>query len=614
MAVYKTLFANLTKDRFYLVRRVIIAFVFVFSVVIAIIYLWWSSFNSMKENQKLVEHTHQELDVFETVLATLKDAEAGQRGFIITGDTTFLGPYARARDSFPSQFNRLTSFVQSDTDQLHLLDSLRLLISHRMSILENVVDLKKRSSLGTQEYALLYRGKALMDSISEEMDRAEKHESVLLQKHNERAAYSVSQSRITIIILTFMVLAILFISLITILSELKKRAALEELLKSVLDASKSGILSFQSIRNGGGKIIDFKFIQANLTSYLLTDAPPDSFIGKTFLEIDLLGQAALSDQYVSLVESGQPLSKDYHYTKDGRDLWVHLEAVKLADGFTLTFDNISKEKRTEFDLHNYLMALRRSNRELEEFAYVASHDLQEPLRKILSFIDRLRLKSYDTLNADSRTYIDRIINSATRMRTLINDLLTYSRAGRTEAGIVKVDLNVLVRQILSDLEVIIQQKNATVITSDLPVIESTEVQMQQLFQNLISNALKFSDKSRTPLITIHSEYLRSASGISITGDQVNESSWCRLTISDNGIGFENQYANRILELFQRLHGRSEYEGTGIGLAICKKIVNALHGTIVAQGNPGQGAIFTILLPLHQRHINDPQNDQAIEAA
>jgi signal transduction histidine kinase len=397
------------------------------------------------------------------------------------------------------------------------------------------------------------------------------------------------------------VMAIVIASLFTILSELQKRTAVEKLLKTVLDSSLSGIQSFKSVRDLTGKIIDFRFIQANAASYKMVSASAYSFVGKTLTQVSPhIKSHELFDEYVSVVETGLPLNTEHYYNYDGIGGWYRIVAVKLEDGFTVTFDDITEAKRTKLELENNLKALKHSNEELEQFANVASHDLQEPLRKILAFIDRLKIKNADVLSEESKSYFDRIVNSAYRMRTLINDLLSYSRVGNGQLETVTVDLNKQLKEVLTDLEMVIQQKKATISLGKLPVIEGREVQLQQLFQNLISNSLKFSYPLRTPVIEVTSDYIEGPNGKEISEATITPDSFCRIKIKDNGIGFEEQDADKIFRIFYRLHGRSEYEGSGIGLAICKKIVDNHHGTIIADGNPGIGSTFIIVLPLKQK--------------
>jgi signal transduction histidine kinase len=232
--------------------------------------------------------------------------------------------------------------------------------------------------------------------------------------------------------------------------------------------------------------------------------------------------------------------------------------------------------------------LRISNRELQDFASVASHDLQEPLRKVQAFGDRLKSKSSAQLGPDGLDYVERMLNAAARMKTLINDLLTFARVTSRAQPFVPVDLQAVAEQVISDLEARIEQSHAVVRVGALPQIDADVTQMRQMLQNLIGNALKFSRPGAAPEVDVQAQ---------VSGE--GESAVVRLSVRDNGIGFDEKYIDRIFTVFQRLHGRQEFEGTGIGLAVCRKIAERHRGTITASSKPGEGSTFTVTLPLRQ---------------
>ncbi|HVI48341.1 MAG TPA: ATP-binding protein [Chitinophaga sp.] len=278
--------------------------------------------------------------------------------------------------------------------------------------------------------------------------------------------------------------------------------------------------------------------------------------------------------------------------------------VILTREFKLQMHIESKMKSYQRDLQQNISLLNKSNQELEQFAYVASHDLQEPLRKISTFSDRLQMKYRDQLPSDATQLIDRMVSAVSRMRVLINDLLIFSRAGRImPENITSVDMNVLLQEVLSDLEVTLDEKNAVVKYDTLPVIEGSATSFHQLFQNLLANAIKFSNPDRLLEINIHHEILPGKE-LGFVKENRWDTPFCRISIEDNGIGFDQTFAERIFLIFQRLHGISEYTGTGIGLAICKKIVDSHNGYIMAYGYPGKGSTFVIILPLMQGNSID----------
>ena len=238
-------------------------------------------------------------------------------------------------------------------------------------------------------------------------------------------------------------------------------------------------------------------------------------------------------------------------------------------------------------------ALQRSNRELEQFASVASHDLQEPLRKIQAFGDRLLIRNSAELGEQGRDYLDRMLSSAARMRSLIDALLSFARVTTKAQPFVAVDLGVIAGNVVSDLESLTQRSGGSVEVGELPTLEADAQQMRQLLQNLIANGLKFSRPGEAPRVQVRSRLLDETE---VGGEAIPR---CEISVADNGIGFEETYLDRIFELFQRLHGRQEYEGTGMGLAICRKIVQRHGGEITARSTPGSGATFLVTLPLRQ---------------
>lgn len=242
-------------------------------------------------------------------------------------------------------------------------------------------------------------------------------------------------------------------------------------------------------------------------------------------------------------------------------------------------------------LERYAVELQRSNRELQDFAFVASHDLQEPLRKIRSFGDRLEQK-YSHLLGEGSDYIRRMQVAAARMSRLIEDLLTFSRIASQAKKFERVSLQDTLNGVLEDLYVTIESKGAKVDVDPLPAIEADPTQMRQLLQNLIGNAIKFVPPDRKPVIRVNAR-------VFIPEIDLGDASWFELSVIDNGIGFDEQYIDRIFTPFQRLHGKDEYPGTGIGLSICRRIVEHHHGTIKAHSSPNQGATFIVKLPLQQ---------------
>jgi two-component system, chemotaxis family, CheB/CheR fusion protein len=290
----------------------------------------------------------------------------------------------------------------------------------------------------------------------------------------------------------------------------------------------------------------------------------------------------------------QDVAKPY-YSDDHKFLGYIGTSTELHDK-KLMMDELDRlvKARTQ-ELKSLNQELQRSNSDLQEFAYVASHDLQEPLRKVLTYIDRIQQQPNEKLSVTVNGYLDKIADSSKRMRKLIDDLLDFSSISFSEKKYNKVDLNSIVKDLLTDLEIIITEKKAQIDLEKLPVIQAEPLQMRQLFQNLITNALKFAKDDVPPKIKITSRILPQAD-VSIY-PQLERSAKCvEIKVSDNGIGFEPQHAEQMFEIFRRLNEKNKYAGTGIGLALCRKIVNNHHGHIFAEAKKS-GATFHVILPL-----------------
>ncbi len=314
----------------------------------------------------------------------------------------------------------------------------------------------------------------------------------------------------------------------------------------------------------------------------------------------------VKEELMQKVEAKSSYEMDYRLiADDGTIKYVRATGHPMSNNFgqvhayTGTLQDITRQKEYEIELHNKNEALQNSNKNLEQFAYVASHDLQEPLRKVRAFGGRLENKYDHVLDEKGIDYLRRMQNAAERMQVLINDLLKYSRIARNLNPFRPVDLNEVVLGVVNDLEARIKERGAVVRVEDLPELNGDEVQMRQLFQNLISNAIKFVPTGRTPEVNIWAEPVKYTNGD-------NNQRYVQISVKDNGIGIEGKFKERIFGLFERLHGRNDYEGTGIGLAICQRVVQNHRGEIKLQSEVDRGTCFQVILPVKAKRNKKPQ--------
>jgi PAS domain S-box-containing protein len=358
------------------------------------------------------------------------------------------------------------------------------------------------------------------------------------------------------------------------------------LLNNILTNSSNGISVTEMIRDENGNVIDARTVLANDAAVNYIGLPKEIFLSKTAVELDPnILRSAYGQTCLNTLRTGEPALSQYYMELTGR--WQELTISKMDDEHLIhIFTDVTPVKEAQLQLERTVEELRRSNRNLEEFAHAASHDLKEPVRKIHFFTTQLKDQLRTHLKEGELRLFGRIENATERMGNLIDDLLLYSHVSQRPHEMEKVDLNEKVHRVLEDLELDVQEKEAIIAVGKLPVVKGYRRQLQQLFQNLISNALKYSKKDMSPRIDI------SASEVAEKGK-----SYYLITVKDNGIGFEQEYADKIFQMFTRLHGKGEYSGTGVGLSIVKKVVENHNGFISVESIPGEGSTFNVLLPV-----------------
>ena len=395
----------------------------------------------------------------------------------------------------------------------------------------------------------------------------------------------------------------------TLRKEIEYRKQAEYALSLKVDELQSILESIPNVAFTANTEGDIEFVNQHWFTYAASKSKLPQTIGKPCVR-DVIQKALETGETVKYEVCMQALSGE-----DCRYHMLHMTPVKKTNGIAKwvgIFHDIHDEKMANqvleervaertAELENTNKLLEKRNNELQQFAYVSSHDLKEPLRKIQIFSNLLKDK-YLPEDSEATMYINRVIHSSARMTALINDVLMYSRLALKESFKV-TDVQEIINGVLTDLELQIADKQATIHLADLPEMEVIATQIRQLFQNLLSNALKFSKKGQSPEIHI-THTVVNAKGESATEALPLEERYSKITVQDNGIGFNEVYLDKIFSIFQRLNPADEYEGTGIGLAIAKKIVDNHHGSITAQSKENEGASFIILLPHRQPVFNN----------
>ena len=350
--------------------------------------------------------------------------------------------------------------------------------------------------------------------------------------------------------------------------------------KTLINSSSLGITTYD---------VTGKCILANETLARILGTSREQLMEENYYDIQAWKANGLLGSAVEAAASGNETRREVHTThSSSEELWLDCRFTPFYSHgephLLLSVDDITVAKQAEVSLQVYAAKLEQSNRDLQEFAYIASHDLQEPSRKVLAFSDRLNNKYGTMLDETGRDYLKRMRDASQRMQTLINDLLTFSRISTRTQPFSPVDLNELIHDVTSDLEFQIDRTRGVVDFDQLPTIEADPTQLPQLLQNLITNALKFHQEGRSPHVLVTTEIADAT---------------CKIMVKDNGIGFDEQYLDRIFKPFQRLHSREDYEGSGMGLAICRRIVERHGGDITAQSVLGEGSTFIVTLPIYQ---------------
>ena len=573
---------------------------FIVLVMGGLAYQYIKKLSTTFEEVQLTYQIHIEL---EKLASLLKDAESGKRAYVISKDSTFLDPFTFTAAALDSSLQHLKHLTADNQEQQKNLKELEIKIDQTLEIFEKTLQLAVINNIESPEFmAGFNEGRRTMNSVRFKIIQMTTHESNMLGIRQEKSSKTLSNAPVIVYYILIISLVILLLIYIQISKNLKSLKQQNELLETFKESTtQSEIISKHG--NWIWHIEDNTFEYSD-NLYRLLGEEPQSFASTlenyiAFVHPDDLNKLT---EHVNKMMENEDLPFIYyrilqkngsikHFRAYGKVL-IDSEGHKKLLGTTA---DITEEIENYRLIEERNLELERNNKELASFNYVASHDLQEPLRKIQTFISRLEDKEQENLSNNGKLYIERIKSSSARMRSLIDDLLQFSRTNKSEEAFEDSNINILLETAKHDLAEIISDKRARISSDKIPSMKVIPFQIKQLFLNLMSNSLKYSRENIAPVISITYSQTNASDLPKVKYSKY--SVFHTITIKDNGIGFDQEYAEKIFILFNRLHNKNEYSGTGIGLSICKKIVENHNGYITAEGNLDHGSTFTFYLPI-----------------
>lgn len=591
--------ANTKKKSVLFVQASFFAALLIIAIVGGITY---KTTKNLSDATDLVVHTYKLNVELEQILSYLKDAETGQRGYILTTDSLYLEPFFSGREKINNTFAELKELTRNDKVQQENLVALSKLIDNRMANFDKSATFILFDSLKTEDFVEVFlEGKYMMDAIRDKIASMIALERAQLSYRQKAYKSSLNLTPVFLFALILLSLALVLIAYFKTAKDVKdlKRTNQE------LEIFKESTNQAEIISRHGNWVyhIEKGTYDYSDNLYRLLGEQPQSFEPTT-------------ENFMSFVHPDdlEKLQEDVAKMLENEHLpFIHYRIIQKsgnirylkAYGQTIELDGTRKLLGTTTDVTDEIEGIKlleernaeleRNNKELSAFNHVASHDLQEPLRKIQTFLSRLVDTEENNLSEKGTLYISRIQNAATRMRLLIDDLLQFSRTNKIEKNFVNSNINLLLENAKQDLAEAISESNAEIVADNFPVMDVIPFQIQQLFLNLIGNSIKYQSKGTEPKIKITYERINALEDDKLV--KPKKEFYHKLEFTDNGIGFSNEYAEQIFVLFNRLHNKSDYSGTGIGLSICKKIIENHDGYIFADGVSGEGATFTVYLPI-----------------
>lgn len=564
---------------------------------------------SYKQIQDLSYSTNQVVQTYkvnvelEQIISYLKDAETGQRGFIVTNDSIYLEPYLKSREKINNSLATLKELTKKSNTQQENLKYLNLSIEKLLENFALTHTTYLKNDINTSEFRRLFqKGKTTMDALRSQVQAMITYENEVLENRRNTYKDDVRFAPIFLFALVLLTIVLLIISYSKIQSDVKKL----KIANAKLEIFKESTNKSEIIAKHGNWIwhIEDNFFEYSDNLFRLLGEQPQSFKPtiENFMEfVHPEDTKKLSAQVeLMLVNEDLPFISYRIIRKNGEVRHFKARGQKVSGNdfkkkVIGTTHDITDEVENLIKLEERNFELERNNEELSAFNHVASHDLQEPLRKIQTFISRLEDKEKHNLSDFGKQYIERIVSATSRMRLLIDDLLQFSRTNKSDQIFQSVDLNDILENSKQDISEEIEVRQAIITSEKLPRGLVIPFQIQQLFTNLMGNALKYSKKDTVPKISISYKKVKAIDDSRL--DSKKSDYFHQIDFKDNGIGFEQEYSEKIFELFNRLHNRDAYSGTGIGLSICKKIVENHKGFIFASGIPNEGAVFSVFFPL-----------------